>query len=285
MPRRLTSSQIRTKLRQVQTRQRQAISTYNNKVRQYNSRIRQSIDAYNREVRAHNARVRANRGRLESALRRLTTQNINVRYTSFHKSAVALSAAYERLDNSDADPFLSDLAERDTANSVTVLNSLLVDAGYSQEPEGELNSTRISQALATFSADLDDRWSGAVFALNPNNPEASRHFCTSAREIIAEILNSEAPDAEVLAQIPNCPLTDHGTPTRPAKIHYFLLRRGKNHLALEGFIETNISDLSVLFKDLNSGTHGPAGRFTLPQLSAIKTRVEDAIEFICEVAA
>ena len=67
MPRRLSSSQIRSKLRQAQTEQRQAIQKWNsavrtsdNKVRQYNSERRRAIDAYNREVRSYNARVRAN---------------------------------------------------------------------------------------------------------------------------------------------------------------------------------------------------------------------------------
>ena len=285
MPRRLTSSKIRTQLRQVQAKQRQAIRTYNNTVRQRNSKIKQATNVYNREVRAHNARVRAHQSRLQSALRRLSSQTIAVPYASFYESSSALSAAYKRLDNSDADPLLSDLAERDTANSVTVLNTLLGDTGNSQAVEGELNSTRIAEALANFSAELNSRWSGAIFALNPNNPDAARHFCTSAREIIADILNSEAPDPHVLAELPDCPVTKQGTPTRRAKIQYCLNRRGKSHLALEGFIETNISDLTVLFKDLNSGAHGPAGRFTLLQLSTIKTRVEDAIEFICEIVA
>ena len=56
-------------------------------------------------------------------------------------------------------------------------------------------------------------------------------------------------------------------------------------MAIEDFGEANIKDLSALFKDLNTGTHGPAGRFSLPQLTAIKTRVEDAIEFVCEIAS
>ena len=130
---------------------------------------------------------------------------------------------------------------------------------------------------------MQDRWSGAIFALNPRNPDSARHFCTSAREILADILNTEAPDAEVLSWFPDCDVTEQGTPTRRAKIHYCLDRSGLNDGALEDFIEVNINDLSVLFKDLNTGAHGPAGRFSLPQLTAIKTRVEDSIDFICEI--
>ena len=292
MPRGVTSSQIRAKLRQARSRQREAIQkwnnsvrTYNNRIRQYNSERKRAIDTYDRKVRAHNTRVRTNRARLRSALQNLSSQTVTVRYTSLHASVAALSTAYEQLDNSDANPFLSDIAERDTANSVTVLNTLLMDNGYPQVAEGELTSTRIAESLTGFSTDLNDRWSGAVFALNPGNPEATRHFCTSSREIIADILNSEAPDAEVLTRFPDCQVTDQGTPTRRAKVHYCLYRSGAADGVLESFIDTNIDDLSVLFKDLNAGAHGPAGRFSLPQLTAIKTRVEDAIDVICEIVS
>ena len=285
MPRRFTSSQIRTQLRQAQTKRQQAIRNYNSKARQYNANVKRTIDAYNREVRAYNARLRSNRVRLQSALRRLATQTIEVRYSSFHNSTTTLSTAYAALDKSNADPRLSDLAERDTANSVNVLNTLIGDISDSHVTEGYLNSTRISDALARLSTDLKDRWVGAIFALNPNNPEAARHFCASSREIVAGILNAEAPDSVVLEQLPNCPVTEQGTPTRPAKIQYCLNRSGKSHELLEGFIEANIRDLSLLFKDLNSGTHGPAGKFTLTQLSAIKTRVEDAVEFVIEAVS
>ncbi|MCY3994352.1 MAG: hypothetical protein OXF50_24225 [Caldilineaceae bacterium] len=130
---------------------------------------------------------------------------------------------------------------------------------------------------------MQGRWSGALFALNPRNPDAARHFCTSAREILANILDTEAPNADVLSRFPDCQVTGQGTPTRRAKIHYCLDRSGLNNETLEDFIDANINDLSVLFKDLNTGAHGPAGRFSLPQLAAIKIRVEDAIDFICKI--
>ena len=205
------------------------------------------------------------------------------RYRSFHTSAAALYSAYERLDNSDAYPFLSDLAERDTANSVTLLNTLLGDSSHDRVGDGELTSTKLSESLSRYPTGMQDRWSGAIFALNPRNPDSARHFCTSAKEILADILNTEAPDAEVLSWFPDCDVTEQGTPTRRAKIHYCLDRSGLNDGALEDFIEVNINDLSVLFKDLNTGAHGPAGRFSLPQLTAIKTRVEDSIDFLCEI--
>lgn len=285
MPRRISPSQLRTKIRQAQTKQRQAVQRYNNELRRYNTEQKRRIDAYNRAVRSYNSRLRSNRNRLQSALQRLSRQSVTVRFTSLHQSSLSLSTAYERLDNGGADPFLSDLAERETANSVAVVNALLADEEESQASIDDLSTSRITDSLSSFSEDLAMRWSGAVFALNPANPDAARHFCTSSREIIAEILNTEAPDKDVLDSFPNSQLTEFGTPTRRAKVQYCLDRSGLSNVLLENFVDTNIKDLSILFQDLNSGAHGSAGKFTLEQLRLIKTRVEDAIDFICAVVS
>ena len=290
MVRRVNLSQYRSKLQQAQSKQRQniqkrnnAIQQYNNKVRQYNTARKQAIDAYNREVRAHNARVRANRTRLQSALERLAQQTNTVRYTVLHKSVSTLSTKYKRLDIADANPFLSDLAEQEATNSVTVLNDLLDDDTANSQADDELKNSLIANELAHISPDLDNRWHGAIYALNPENPDAARHFCTSTREIITEILDTKAPDEDVFARFPDCRTTDKGTPTRRAKIHYCLDRNDSVNDELENFIDANIDNVVLLFNELNSGTHGPAGKYSLQQLVSIKIRVEDAIRFMCEI--
>ena len=308
MVRRVTPSQYRSMLRQAQAKQRQnvqklntairqyntarkqAVDAYNRDVRAYNARVqanrtarKRAIDAYNRDVRAYNARVRANRTRLQSALQRLTQQTKTVRYTALHESVSVLSTAYNRLDVADANPFLSDLAEQEATNSVTVLNDLLGDTADSQVPDDDLKNTLIADELAHISPDLDGRWRGAIYALNPENPDATRHFCISTREIITEILDVKAPDNDVFSRFPDCQTTDKGTPTRRAKIHYCLERSGRANDMLEDFITVNIDNVIVLFKELNSGAHGPAGIFSSQQLVSIKTRVEDAIRFMCEI--
>ena len=291
MVRRVNLSQYRSKLQQAQSKQRQniqkrnnAIQQYNNKVRQNNTARKQAIDAYNRAARAHNARVRANRTRLQSALERLAQQTNTVRYTVLHKSVSTLSTKYKRLDIADANPFLSDLAEQEATNSVTVLNDLLDDdTDNSQADDDELKNSLIANELAHISPDLDNRWHGAIYALNSENPDAARHFCTSTREIITEILDTTAPDEDVFARFPDCRTTDKGTPTRRAKIHYCLDRNDSVNDELENFIDANIDNVVLLFNELNSGTHGPAGKYSLQQLVSIKIRVEDAIRFMCEI--
>ena len=292
MPRRISASQFRSILRQAEAKQRQAIHRYNSEVRRHNSEQKRKVDELNRVIRrynsavsAYNSRRRTNYNRLKTELRRLANQPVTVRYTSLRRSSLQLTSAYEQLDEGGADPFLSDLAEREAANSVSVLNVLLGDEEHAPGSAEDLSTTRITELLTGFSEDLTMRWSGAIYALNPANPDAARHFCSSAREIIAEIINLEAPDEEVLARFPKCPTTDRGTPTRRAKVHFCLDRNGLANVYLESFVESNIKDLSILFSDLNAGTHGEAGKYSLEQLVAIKGRVEDAIHFICEIAS
>lgn len=285
MPRRISSSQLRSELRQAQAKNRQAVQRYNSEVRKHNAEQKRRVDHYNRAVHTHNSRLRENRRRLQSALQRLSRQSVTVRLTSLHQSSISLSTAYERLNEGDADPFLSDLAERETANSVSVLNALLGEDEDADNSVGDLKTSRITGSLSSFSQDLGSRWSGALFALDPANSDAARHFCTSSREIIAEILDVEAPNEKVLASYPDCQVTEHGTPTRRAKVQYCLDRKGLSNEYLESFIEVNIRNLTILFRDLNSGAHGPAGKFTLDQLGMIKSRVEDSIDFIYQIVS
>ena len=276
--------------RQAQSKQRQAIQKFNSEIRRYNDKVRQynaarkrAIDAYNREVRTYNTRVRANRTRLQSALQRLDHQTTTVRYTSLYKSVSMLSTAYQRLDFAGANPFLSDLAEQETANSANVLNNLLDDSVDSQISDEDLRNTLIANELAYISPDLDRRWRGAIYALNSENPDAARHFCSSTREIITEIIETKAPNAAVFARFPNCQTTKERNPTRREKIRYCLDLSGRANDVLENFIEANIDNVITLFDELNSGAHGRAGKFSPQQLGSIKIRVEDAIRFMCEI--
>ena len=162
MPRPMNRSQMQAKLRQAQANQRQeaqkfnsAVRKYNNEVRAHNSRVNSAINNYNREVRTYNSRVRANRTRLRSTLNRLSHQTVTVRYSVVHSSVLELASAYERLDASNSDPFLSDLAERETANSAQVLTSLLDDSGDPLEATTDLTNTTITDSLVRISPDLN----------------------------------------------------------------------------------------------------------------------------------
>ena len=176
-----------------------------------------------------------------------------------------------------------DLSGRETSNSLGVANSLLGDEDPSLT-EGDLGSTTVIAELQEISPDLDSRWRGAVFSLSPRNPDAARHFCTSAREIFTQILEITAPDKDVLRANPNCMTTDSGKPSRRSKIQFLLDRKGLADDALESFVEDDMDNIIQLFRLFNDGTHGSSGRFTISQLVAVKRRVENGIQFLYHIA-
>ena len=305
MVKKISTSQLRSKIRRAQQKQKQAINKYNQDVRQHNQDVRQhnqkvrtavnrynsAVNHYNQEVRAHNARVRANRARLKNLISQINSQKtITTRYHSYQTSVQSLYDTYRDFENrlesnqigSEYNWFI-DLAERETANSADVLNCLLGNENSITDSVDNLKDYVLGDKLRKISPDLDDRWQGAIFSLNPKNPDAARHFCTSTRELFTQILEITAPDGDVFAAIPNADKTDRGNATRRSKIRFLLHRQGMLEQTLEDFVETNIENVVQLFHVLNNGTHGSAGKFGSSQLAAIKKRVEDGITFLTEI--
>ena len=290
MVRRVTPSQLKSMVRQAEQKGRQAVDKYNRDVKNYNRKAKQAIDSYNREVRAYNTRVRADRQRLRNELMRLANKKVTVPLATFSMSVTAVQTAYERLEYAaNGSRFdvrhneILDLSEREAANTAGLMNALLGDSDPSSESPTSPPDSPLTPILSAVSADLGDRWRGALYSLNPLNPDAARHFCSSAREIIARILDTKAPDKVVAASMPDCELTQQRTPTRRAKIRYFLQEKGMNQEELEDFFEADMKNAVDLFHVFNMGTHGSAGAFTRSQLQAIRKRTEDSIMFLCRL--
>lgn len=311
MVRRMTPAQYNAEVRRLNAAQKRAVDNYNAKVRQESARRKRAVDAYNAEVRRvnahnrqvathnkrvvadHNRRVRTNQERLRREIAKLRAA-VNAPNTAYHRSVLTLTESFDRLQReAESDGWagseeLLDLSESETANSVGALNSLVAtpspDSATAEEVAA-LRTTSITNELVAFDPDLDARWRGALFALHPENPDASRHFCTSAREMLSTFLETVAPDPEVLAADPNCQLTPSGSVTRRARVRHCLIRQGAHNLELESFVEADLDNVVTLFDEFNSGTHGHAGRFDLAALAAIKGRVEGAIQFVARIAS
>lgn len=290
MPRKMTPSQIRSAIRQAQNKQKQSIDKYNREVRQHNQKVKQTVNNYNNEVRRHNARVRANRKKIVSELRRLQSSN-SVRYQVIQTSAITLNNYYERLDAggttlenvNHGNEFL-DLSERENANSLALSNILESETDESNINPSDLLRTEIDGILQKLSPDLSNRWRGALFSLNPQNPDAARHFCTSAREVFVQILDMNAPDEKVLVKYPSCDTTPSGQPTRKEKIRYLLGRCGLLTAEAVDFVDEDVKNVLALFRVFNDGTHGSSGKFGLNKLMSIKTRVEDGITYLFSIS-
>ena len=296
MVRRVTPGQFRSMVRQAQTKTKQAIDKYNREVRAHNQKVKaavnkhnQEVNRYNSQVRTHNARVRANRHRLRQELNKLAQAASQKRYVTFRTSVESVQRSYIRLEsNAEASCYddhyneVLDLSEQEAANSASVMNALLGNPEDLENLE-DIHSSKIDYILSAIAIDLRNRWQGALFSLDHRNPDAARHFCTSARELLTQILDSKAPDKLVLREMSECETTPKGTPTRRSKIRYFLWLKRMDDETLEDFVEEDMNNVAQLFREFNDGTHGSSGHFTYQQLVAIKKRVEDAVSFLWSI--
>ena len=299
--RKMTPAQYNAWARQENAKRKRAVDAHNAEVRRVNARNERAVADHNRRVAAHNKQVvadynrraRAHNDRLRREIAKLNATT-SIRHATYRQSVTTLRASFGQLEEaadnaswSGAEDLL-DLSESETANSVAALNALLTDAEsdpVKDEEVAALRSTVITGELGALSHDLDARWRGALFSLHPDNPDASRHFCTSARELLGSLLEAVAPDAEVLAVDPHCERTPQGSISRRAHVRHCLNRRGGHDPVLEEFIEADLDNILSLFAEFNSGTHGVAGRFDMTGLTAIKVRVEGAIQFVSRIAA
>lgn len=276
-------------MRQLQNEQKRAIEKYNREVKQHNQSVNRAINKYNSEVRLYNSRLRTHQQKVQSEFRKLQSNTRTIKYNLVYTSSVTLNSHYQSLESRESDyiklqngsDFL-DLSERENANSLNVTNILesTEENDFININPALLNDSKITDTLTIISPELQSRWRGALFALNPNNPDAARHFCTSVREVFVQILEITAPDDAVFSQNPSCELTENGKPIRREKIKYLLYNAGLiDDLALQ-FVNEDVENILKLFREFNDGTHGSAGRFSIDRLLAIKNRVEDGISYL-----
>lgn len=284
MPRHISASQFRSKMRQAEQKQRRAINDYNQAVRKYNSQVKKAVDAYNRFVREYNSTVRKNKQIITREIRKLNTSShstYTVSVRTMQQHYVDVNSIYtEGYPITPEQDEILDLIESEQANSIITANAIEND-----EPSEENTENReIGDKLHLVSEDLDNRWKGAVYALNPNNPDAARHFCTSAREIFTEFIEMKAPDEEVFRFNPGCEKTSRGNATRKEKIKYMMRHKAMEPCVID-FADADITNILELFHVLSDGTHGAAGRYAFSKLLQVKKRVEQGINFLCTISA
>lgn len=293
MARHYSASQIKSKLRQSQNNLKQAINKYNREADRYNANVKKAIrqyntavNNYNAKVRSHNATVRRNRQIINNELRRLNAQSTTT--TSFRLSTQRMHQTYSRVNDVyyegyDVTPQqdrILDLIEQEQATGLVASNYIENGNPPTEQPE----DIELGNKLALVSEDLNNRWKGAVFALNPNNPDATRHFCTSTREIFTEFLEIKAPDEAVFIFNPMCARAENGHATRREKIKY-MMRNVDMDDSVVAFVEEDIKNILELNHLLSGGTHGPAGKYSFDQLLQVKKRVEQGVNFLCEISS
>lgn len=269
---------------------KQQINVHNQQVKKHNSEQKRKIDNYNREVRKVNALREKNRQQLNQAIRKFNSSRTTT--TIYYRESVQrLETTFTNLENrtlnnqnysEHQEDLLRNYPAQEANNSVQLYNALNGDDDGEYIDPDDLQKTYIEDKLNEISTDMSRRWRGALFSLNPQNPDAGRHFCTSVREVYTQILEVKAPDDMVKITFPDCEL-HQGKPNRRSKIKYILTQKSLHSDSFEDFVDSDIDELLSIFRTLNDGTHGSAGRFTIQQLSKLKIRVEDSIQFIAEL--
>ena len=251
-----------------------------------NKATRKFENDMNRELRKYNSKVRHNQQVITRELNKLQSNTTTVRSTytislgTMHQHYTTIGNIYDDSIVSPRQEQILELVEREQANSLITANAIQNDDFPSENTE----DVEIGNKLLNVSEDLNNRWRGAVFAMSPQNPDAARHFCTSAREIFTEFIELKAPDTQVFAYNPNCEKTDRGNATRREKIKY-MMRNTDIHSSVIDFAEADITNILELFHVLSDGTHGAAGRYEFQKLVQVKKRVEQGINFLCEISA
>ena len=128
MARKISMSQFKSKLRQIENKQKQVINNYNREVRKYNSELKRRVDAYNRAVRSYNSSVKHNRQIIEREIKKLNSQS-NV-HTTYRVSlnvmqqhyAVINSVYGEGVEVTPKQSHILDLIEQEQANSLITAN-------------------------------------------------------------------------------------------------------------------------------------------------------------------
>lgn len=281
MARTFNMSQFKSQIRQAQHKaERQIKQIQRDTERKMKNEINKAVNQYNREVRRNQQKIQSELRKLNNSSKTKTTYTISVK--TLNNSYNTVVENYNEVNSTVKEKEIFNFIESENANSLSVANAIETPE-LAENIDIELQDNGIGNKLKSLSTDLNNRWIGALYSLNPNNPDATRHFCTSTREIFTDIFEKYALDKDVFAVFPNCDKTDRGNATRRSKIKYFLYKKGINLTNADEFIDNDIENILELYHTLSDGTHGEAGRYSMIQLKLIKKRVEDGINFLCEI--
>lgn len=235
-----------------------------------------------------------------------TIPNFSDLEKSVYSKFLGLSTAYSNLTTAreeiivqkpESARVISELPALEVLNSVEVLESISAaesDAEVSQK-EPELEQTKESlkteilgqqeefeQLLITAGwQDLVHMWQGANAVLNStNNPDYIRHFATSLRELLTQVIHRLAPDKEIKKWTEDKNHFHNGSPTRRTRLLYIC--RSINHDIFYEFVEEDVDSVLELMSSFNRATHTPISPFNHTQVLTMQARLRAIINFLIE---
>ena len=170
MARHINTSQLRSQLRRIESKTKQAVNQYNREVRRYNTELSRAVSKYNSAVRQYNSSVRRNKqivSRELSKLRSHTTTNssytISLHAMQQHYSQIG-AVYYEGVEVTPDQERILDLIEQEQANGIITANVIENDV----MPEENTEDVEIGNKLALVSQDLLFRWQPLLWSLLPH---------------------------------------------------------------------------------------------------------------------
>ncbi|HEY4310186.1 MAG TPA: hypothetical protein VGN12_12115 [Pirellulales bacterium] len=151
---------------------------------------------------------------------------------------------------------------------------------------GERQSTldaasSLTEELARRFPDLSEALEGARIARAEKKADYVRHFLTSYRELLTQLLHRLAPDESVKAWTDDRKDFDKGRPTRAARVRFICRQIVQEKL--RSFVDKDIPAVVELFSIFQAGTHSAASPFPERQLDAVQCRVEGAMLFLLQI--
>ena len=220
MARTFNMSQFKNQIRQAQHKaERQLKQIQRDTERKMKNEINKAVNQYNRDVRRNQQKIQSELRKLNNTSKFKTTYTISVK--TLNNSYNTVVENYDEVNSTVKEKEIFNYIESENANSLSVANAI-ENPELAENINVKLQDSAIGDKLKSLSSDLNNRWIGALYSLNPNNPDATRHFCTSTREIFTYIFEKYALDKDVFAVFPNCDKTDRGNATRRFKIKYYI---------------------------------------------------------------
>jgi Predicted pPIWI-associating nuclease len=208
-----------------------------------------------------------------------------------HQKLVASYGDLSETETSDKGKALPEsvkvLPTTEVFTSAEVIEEISVSTTQEASPEGkkereerreirhEISSEtliRLEPALAKVDPGFPRMWRGAVGALRGENPDRVRHFSTSCRELLTQLVHQFAPDGEIL-QWTSDPehFGPNQRPTRKARLLYICrFYRGSSRLA--SFTENDILDVLELLNYYQRGVHSVDAGFSEDEIDALEIR-------------
>jgi len=215
--------------------------------------------------------------------------HLSTTITSYSKSFSDLWKSYETSPKSfiELSPILLRIPPIEYFNTSSLLEKISVEEFEDMEAElltSDLlieNEETLTTLLPKLNPDYLNMWLGANQALKSNNVDKVRHFTTSIRELLTQVLHRLSPDQDIIKWTTNPKEhIQNKKPTRRARLLY--IYRDVNNDHFKSFIDADI-EATLQFIDLfQEGTHAVKSKLTDRQLLTLKIKTESTLKYLLQ---